>query len=148
MQFLLAVSVTVTPFLTRYECDEPLLPYMAADLQDLLMSLLCRFIKKYHLDSHGTPEKLAKIDVMIKEVLSRQEKISPRKLLEFQMECLKGLTAMSTKILDKSPLKYSLVQNISCLDPRKMSKKPEIYCSVDPVLCWPLATAPDSCLAI
>ncbi|RXM27387.1 hypothetical protein EOD39_10868 [Acipenser ruthenus] len=148
MQFLLAV--TVTPFLTRYECDEPLLPYMAADLQDLLMSLLCRFIKKDHLDSHGTPEKLAKIDVTNKEVhvhhskmdvgfaaeatltvLSREEKISPRKLLEFQMECLKGLTAMSKKTLDKNPLKYSLFQNISCLDPRKMSKKPEIYESVD-----------------
>ncbi|MGH0146663.1 UNVERIFIED_CONTAM: hypothetical protein FKN15_038605 [Acipenser sinensis] len=42
------------------------------------------------------------------------------------MECLKGLTAMNKKILDKRPLKYSLVLNISCLDPRKMSKKLEI----------------------
>ncbi|KAK6468423.1 hypothetical protein HHUSO_G33630 [Huso huso] len=91
---------------------------------------------------------LAKIDVMNKEVhahhskvdagfaaeailtvLSQQEKISPRQLLEFRMECLKGLTAMNKKILDKSPLKYSLVLNISCLDPRKMSKKLEICVS-------------------
>ncbi|MGH0120302.1 UNVERIFIED_CONTAM: hypothetical protein FKN15_057204 [Acipenser sinensis] len=79
MPFFLAVSMTLTPFLTRYQCDEPVLPYMAADLQDLQM------------------------------VLSRQEKISPRQLLEFRMECLKGLTAMSKKILDKSPPKYSLV---------------------------------------
>ena len=112
LQFFLAVSMMVTPFLTRYQCDEPALPYMAADLHDLLKNLLRRFIKREHLDSNETPEKLRKIVVTDKEILVHPKNVD----IGFAAE------AMSKKLLDKSPVKYSLVRNMSCLDSRNMVK--------------------------
>lgn len=45
--------------------------------------------------------------------------------MEFKQEATSGLQAMTSKILDKSPLKYPLVRNLVCLDPRKMHSEPD-----------------------
>lgn len=40
-------------------------------------------------------------------------------------EFLQGLVAMCKKLLEKTPLKYPLVRNMTCLDPRNMFHKPD-----------------------
>ncbi len=44
-----------------------------------------------------------------------QSKLSDREKLEFRMECIKFLSAMSAKIVERSPLKYSLMRLASSL---------------------------------
>ena len=44
-----------------------------------------------------------------------QSKLSDREKLEFRMECIKFLSAMSAKIVERSPLKYSLMRFASSL---------------------------------
>ena len=51
-----------------------------------------------------------------------QCKVSDREKLEFRKECIKFLSAMSAKILERSPLKYSLVRFASCLAPASVLK--------------------------
>ena len=51
-----------------------------------------------------------------------QCKVSDREKLEFHMECIKFLAAMSGKILERSPLKYSLMRFASCLAPASVVK--------------------------
>ncbi|XP_060799406.1 uncharacterized protein LOC132901006 [Neoarius graeffei] len=67
-QFFLAVSMAVTPFLTKYQSDQPLLPFLVIDLKKLLKGLLRRFIKKEQLAIHDSAEKLVKIKVSDKDI--------------------------------------------------------------------------------
>ncbi|XP_042581610.1 uncharacterized protein LOC109070284 [Cyprinus carpio] len=46
LQFFLAISRTFSLFLTNYQTDEPVLPFSAKDLSELLKSLLRRFVKQ------------------------------------------------------------------------------------------------------
>ncbi|GBM06134.1 hypothetical protein AVEN_265191-1 [Araneus ventricosus] len=39
------------------------------------------------------------------------------------MDCKKFLIKLTMKLLEKSPLRYSIVRNLSCLDPRNMTDK-------------------------
>ncbi|KAL7369705.1 hypothetical protein ABVT39_006167 [Epinephelus coioides] len=62
LQFFLAISRSFNPFLTRYQTDEPVLPFLAKDLTELLMSLLRRFVKREILKDR-TPRQLTQIEV-------------------------------------------------------------------------------------
>ena len=99
-----------------------------------------RFLVRYQTDK--TPLKLIgvnfekdsvnykKIDIgyaadkETKQLLAT-EKISQKMLLEFKMECKEVLIKATTLLLEKCPLKYSLVRNLACLDPREIAKNPE-----------------------
>lgn len=74
-QFFLSIGMMVIPYLTRYQCDEPALPYMASDLMDLLTKSLRHFIKKEILEGYNTMEKLSIIDVIDKNIHMHHHKI-------------------------------------------------------------------------
>jgi len=40
-----SVAKVVTPFLTRYQTDRPMVPFLASDIHRLLVQLLVRFMK-------------------------------------------------------------------------------------------------------
>lgn len=46
LQFFLSVARSFNPFLTKYQTDEPVLPFLAKDLKELLMALLRLFVKR------------------------------------------------------------------------------------------------------
>ncbi|XP_041949319.1 uncharacterized protein LOC121709785 [Alosa sapidissima] len=62
LHFFMAVSRSVSPFLTKYQTNEPVLPFIGDDLAELLKSLLRRFIK-LELLHNATPLDLVRIDV-------------------------------------------------------------------------------------
>ena len=41
------------------------------------------------------------------------------------MECIRYLSNLAHKILERSPLKYKLVRSLFCLNPKKMAEIPE-----------------------
>ncbi|XP_049421798.1 uncharacterized protein LOC125882136 isoform X2 [Epinephelus fuscoguttatus] len=45
LHFFMAISRTFTTFLTTYQTDEPVMPFISKDLAVLMKSLLKRFIK-------------------------------------------------------------------------------------------------------
>lgn len=55
----------------------------------------------------------------IRDLLSRK-KVSELAILEFKDESRNVLVSMVCKLMEKLPLKYSLVRHASCLDPRQM----------------------------
>ncbi|XP_051806518.1 uncharacterized protein LOC127534690 [Acanthochromis polyacanthus] len=61
IQFFLAIARSFNPFLTQYQMDDPVLPFLAKDLTELLMSLLRRFIKREVLQDR-TPRQLIQIE--------------------------------------------------------------------------------------
>lgn len=40
LQFFLAISRTFNPFLTKYQTDEPVLPFLAKDLSELIKVII------------------------------------------------------------------------------------------------------------
>ena len=107
----------------------------------LCVGLMKRFIKKDVMSSANSTAKLLKIDPMdtkshaaysrvdlgfaALEELSKLKKslsvVSERQIMELKLQCRDFLAKMCSKLLDKCPLKYSLVRNLSCLDPRELA---------------------------
>nr|XP_033499290.1 uncharacterized protein LOC117267472 [Epinephelus lanceolatus] len=145
LQFFLAISRSFNPYLTRYQTDEPVLPFLAKDLTELLMSLLQRFVKQEILQDR-TPRQLTQIEVSeeknwvslrnldiglgaecaIKELLGKPGcKIGELSVLTFRRECLQCLVKVVRKLQEKCPLKFPVVRQIACLDPTRMNRDPE-----------------------
>ena len=51
--------------------------------------------------------------------------MSERGILEFRMECTKFISHGTSKILERSFMKYKLVRSLFCLNPQKMIELPE-----------------------
>ena len=136
-QFFISVASTVEPFLRKYQTDKPMVPFLYNDLGNCLSCLLKRFVKKEVIADADTFSKLMKISVESTEIWCvykevdlgvaaktelAQCKVSDREKLEFRMECIKFLSAMSARIFERSPLKYSMVRFASCLAPASVLK--------------------------
>ncbi|XP_075556329.1 uncharacterized protein LOC142588454 [Dermacentor variabilis] len=133
LAFMLSVAEELKPFLTEFQTDEPMVPFLAAALEAVLRSLMGRIIKQEILRAADTPFKLLKIDLekpenivfvnafdvgfAAKSELRKAAKPSQLALLTFKKECISFLKVCSQKIMERSPLKYRLTTGVSCLDP-------------------------------
>ena len=61
---------------------------------------------------------------MVFTELKQKGRISERGAMEFRKECINILTVMCKKLIAKSPLKYPLVQALSCLNLKVMFSHP------------------------
>ena len=140
--FLVSVARQFERFLVRYQTDMPMVPHLSGDLLTSIKELMTRFVNRSVLKKSSTPLKLIGVNfekdsVNYKEVdigyaadketkqLLATEKISQKMLLELRMECKEVLIKATTLFLEKCPLKYSLVRNLACLDPREIAKNIE-----------------------
>ena len=134
------MSKEVTPFLTLYQTDKPMVPFLAKDLFQLLKSLLCRFLKLNVMKVVKSVDKLLDVDIgldanqldhtkidvgfsaerIITKQLSTNGQATQLKVLEFRVACKECLVSIVKKLLKKSPLNYSLVSNLRFLDPGMM----------------------------
>ncbi|KAJ8404749.1 hypothetical protein AAFF_G00336120 [Aldrovandia affinis] len=62
LHFYMAIARTFTPFLKRYQTDEPVMPFLGRDLAEFLKSLLRRFIKRELLQD-ATTVQLTRLDI-------------------------------------------------------------------------------------
>lgn len=141
LSFLLSFSKEVAPFLTRYQTDRPMIPFLGEDLFNLMSSIMSRFVKADVMANANTLTKLMSLDIadtknlaharkvdvgfcaekLLKNLVSTK-KISDRAELEFRNDCRKSLQTLAEKLQEKSPLHYSLVRNMDCLNPRRMAE--------------------------
>ena len=133
----ICIAVIVEPFLKQYQTNKPMVPFLHKDLSSCLYSLLARFIKREVLSAADTSAKMMKIDLKLSENLCSYKeidigvaasaqllssKVSDRARLEFRMECRQFLSAMCSKIIERSPLKFKLVKYASSVDPASVVK--------------------------
>ncbi|KAL3180413.1 hypothetical protein MRX96_008976 [Rhipicephalus microplus] len=59
------------------------------------------------------------------EQVLKAAKVSAKDVFAFRMVCKRFLVSTTKKILEKSPLTYHLVRNLSSLDSRQMASKPD-----------------------
>ena len=143
LEFLVCIAKQLQPFLTKYQCDWPMMPFLARDLELVLRGLMSRFVKANVLQEASSATKLLAVGVSKSEnlKLTRQVdvgfgatsalhtipavKFTEAKTLEFFTQCRDMLRAATEKIVERSPLKYSILRGMVTLAPRYIVSHPD-----------------------
>ena len=127
--YVMSLADIVEPFLVICQTDNPMLPFLATDLANMLKKLASRVDSSSMALSGYEITKLnikvadhTKVDVGFQanqelKRLLHQKKLNDRQVMEFKHEFGKGVVLMFEKLLAKCPLKYPLVRNAVALDP-------------------------------
>jgi hypothetical protein len=130
--FFLSIAAVMEPFLKKYQTAKPSAVFLYDDLTRIIRTLMSRFIKPSLLQENKMTAKLLKIDVKLSNNrVSYKEcsigvaaqkflsdvSLSERGHMQFRMQCVEFLAASTVKIMERSPLQYSLCRALSCLQP-------------------------------
>jgi hypothetical protein len=141
LHFFKCISDAIKPFFCRYLTNVPMMPFMEEDLVNLLQSLLNRFIRKDHVASLSTSSQLVNVDVTDKALQVQAQNVdigfaarlalnlvnvNERKKVEFFFACRDFLSVMCEKLLKRSPLRFAIVCNASCLSPQLMAEDQDL----------------------
>lgn len=128
LSFYLFVAKKIQPFLTLYQADKPMMPFLPTDLLEVIKSLMAAVLKDDTIKEAKTTTQLCAIkvsdatkqlhyknveigfsaDKMLKKAL-QEKKISELRVKEFRESSKAFIVAILSKLLDKCPLKYSVV---------------------------------------
>ena len=67
LQVFVYIAKVLKPFLVKYKTDEPMIMFLAEDLQSMYSKLMHKFVKKSLLDSADTLYKIANLDILDKQ---------------------------------------------------------------------------------
>ena len=134
--FIISIAKPIENFLTNFQSDKPMLPFIATQLEMLLRDVMKRFIKTEVIASATTTQKLISIDVNDEKnhkhihrvdvgcvateelkVVEKNKSVSERQIFDFKASCKTFLLTLTGKLMAKSPLHKSIVRNLTCLNP-------------------------------
>ena len=132
--FFNGLSSQLERFLLLYQSDRPLLPFLYDDLFHLVKSLLKRVLKSSLYEKIITASDIFKLkldssviyidpkDLDLFNSAKAGLKMSPKtkdvkQMTKFKSECLEFLKGTIMKLLERSPLKFSVTKGMSCLSP-------------------------------
>ena len=139
----LSIALEITPFLTKYQTDLPMVPFLSKDLHDTLVGLLDRFIKDDVMEqaklsaikmikvlgndvsNTSLHKDTSKVNIgFVSEKLLHElkgtRKISDKDVFSVKSDTRKVLVFLVNKLLEKSPIRYGLVRNLEWLNPRAL----------------------------
>ena len=137
-----AIAKIVQQFLTVYQCDKPMTPFLYQELAKMMKSLLQKFVSSEVVAEAYSSGKLCKLDIMdptnhvelgnvdigfaaneelIK--LKRSKAVSSLQCLQIKSECKSFLLKVTSKLREKCPLKYILLRYLMSLDPKEMAEE-------------------------
>ena len=139
LQFFSYIASLLLPYLTQYQADNPMIPFMYNDLMKLLKDVLKLFVKSKVIEACRNGYELKSIDVRLKEnhmekkdivlgfstetalaKLKRQDKVSDSQVLKFREECLTFLVEMVSKLFERTPIGSTIIRNGRIFDPNIM----------------------------
>ncbi|XP_034246267.1 uncharacterized protein LOC117648128 [Thrips palmi] len=131
LAFFASIANMLEPFLTEFQSDKPMAPFLFCSLEGVLTDLMKIFVKKKVLAENNDLHKVDLSDdknlitakdislsfsFSVKDALMKSKATELEKL-QFKNDCRTFLKSLCTKLLEKSPLAYGLCRGISCLDP-------------------------------
>ena len=145
LNFFSTVAQKLRPFLEIYQNTKPMIPFLFEDLQELIRDLLSMFVKSsviqaansvkelVNIDHHSSDNLMKNPDVGFgaNEVLSqliKTDAVNAKELKHFKKECTEFLRVLVAKLLEKSPIIYSIVRNARSLSPYIMVTDPDLSC--------------------
>ena len=142
LNFALTLAKQVQTFLTKYQSDSPLLPFLVSDLLEMLKSIVSKFLTAEFAAQLKTCTQLSKVDLRdrshhkqvdlgfsaemyLQSAEFRKMKISDKDVLGIRISAKAALITFTEKVLEKSPMRYPLARSISCLDPHFIAQSPD-----------------------
>ncbi|KAK0143227.1 hypothetical protein N1851_018653 [Merluccius polli] len=135
----ISIAREIEPFLTTYQRDQPMLPFLAEDMSKLIKGLMGRFVMDTHLKETSTLKLLHvpyqdrrlhrdasqihlgfAADSTLKQL--KCKKVSEKQIQEIRLDTKTLLMTLLDKLLAKAPVNHTLVRCLQCLDPRRMAK--------------------------
>ena len=139
LQFFAFVANLVEPFLTKYQTDKPVVPFMYYDIKNIICNILEIIVKPEVLVKIKKPHKLKDIDLSNKNNLIKPGEMSigfavdctVKKLKQkgvinltnikvFKKAAQKFIVAKAEELLERTPLTYSLLQSTSVFGPQNL----------------------------
>ncbi|KAG8178496.1 hypothetical protein JTE90_023424 [Oedothorax gibbosus] len=123
-------------FLTEFQGNKPLTPFLYSKLYLLVKYLLQRFVKPSVLNSSNAfsmykinlndKQNLLKVEYVdigfaTKAAFKKCKNVSSSDVEFFRSQCLVFMEGIVVKLLEKSPLSYSFTRSMSCLVPQKIA---------------------------
>ena len=140
MQFFRDITKKLNVFFTRFQTNNPIMPFLSDALVKMFTSFISMVIKQNVLNDSITALKLVKIDMTdkenqldavpiklgtaLKEMLSALGVIDV-KIQNFKKECKDSVIAIIAKLQERSPLQYTVVRMASSLSPHNMVRAKE-----------------------
>src|SRR5215813_6861151 len=146
LHFFLSLSKLLLPFLECYQSDKPLMPFFTEDVLKVVNVCLHHFniLKAESYEKISKAENLCKFDFrdpnnhnakskvslgfsadqILKEKFLKKE-VSQGEVFTLKKDCQQAILVMLQHLLKKCPINYSVVRNVSCIDPRLMANNPE-----------------------
>lgn len=135
LYFMLTISQELEKFLTKYQSNKPLLPFLHHDLYTMLRNLFKRVVKTKKMEKVRNANDLLSINLNDEENLRSPAQVdlgfgATREIKKFKenaeslilkKECKKFIIEVCKKILVKSPIKSAFVMGASCLSPFVMT---------------------------
>ncbi|KAJ8333481.1 hypothetical protein SKAU_G00414890 [Synaphobranchus kaupii] len=128
-----SIAREIAPFLTLYQTDKPMLPFLGEDMFQLMkekplkeatsiLKLLHIPVQDSSLHKDATKINLGFSAETCLNQLKSTNNISERQALELKMECKTFLITILEKLQNKAPVNHQLVRSMRCLDPRCMAE--------------------------
>ena len=142
LTFFHSIASSLNEFLTVYQTDAPMLPFMFTDLTGLITYLMKKVAKEelilgksiksiVEVDLHEPRNLKASKDIdlgyaVADEIRKNRNSLSKEDISKFRKMALLFLTTLISKLQERCPLKYPMVKGATCLDPKIMiSRKNE-----------------------
>ena len=127
LSFFNFVASLVEPFLKKYQCDKPMIPFMYTDLKSLIQSLLELVVKQDVLSQCKTGIQMKQLDLCnnknlnLKDInlgfavpniiakLRRSDTVTLADMKEFKVSTPKFIIGMITKLLESFRLELSQI---------------------------------------
>ena len=136
LQFFAFIASIFKPYLTIFQTDRPMVPFMSNELEKIISQLLRLIFKKDDLDqaesivtkmkrkwlldtANHLEESLVDLGAATKDRLD-QTKVSNEKKQAFKKECKSFILNVLLKLQEHCPLKYSILRNASSLSLQNM----------------------------
>lgn len=125
------------PFLTKFQTNAPMVPFLHSELTTLVENLANRVVKPEVLQTSAISVDYSRSENLIsaavidlgfatKTALKNNPKSpSGKDVLVFRRDCRDAIVGVLKKLQEKSPLKYKMTVALSCLDPAVVCDKPD-----------------------
>lgn len=135
LEFSNFICRLIEPFLTKFQGQRPMAPFLYEDVSEILSTIMNCFLKCSIVETARADGNLLSIDLAYEGNLksidnidigfgakSRCKKLKPSQILNFRNNCMKFFTAFCKKLTERCCLNFPLTQAVSSISPKVISK--------------------------
>ena len=140
--FFSYVAKVASPFLHIYQTAVPMMPFFYDDLHDVIRTIMEKIVVSSVLHELKTSSSLCSINLTKKDNLKtkpdvgfgatteindllKKDTVTSKSVKSFKKDYINFISSMLTRLLERAPLEYAVVQNSSLILPLLIATNPD-----------------------